>query len=215
MYWFIIPARKGSKEFPFKNRKLFKYTANMIPSSFKNQVIVSSDDEKILEMSKDYNFKTLKRKKGLSTDTANTRDVLINAVEEFKIPEEDFVILLYLVYPDRKWNDIERGIAFIEEKKASALLCRKEIELTPYLMMFEEENNKATKVINHDLSRRQDYKKCFSLSHYVAIFKSKELYSLDTNLWNRDTIFLSIDSWVDIDTRENLEDFLGNNEASK
>ena len=215
MYWFVIPARRGSKEFPFKNRKLFKYTADIIPKSLKSRVIVSSDDEEILNMSASYNFKTLKRKESLSNDTANTRDVLIDVVENFKIPEEDFVVLLYLVYPDRKWLDIKRGMNFIEEKKASALLCRKEIELTPYLMMFEEENSGGTKVINHDLSRRQDYRKCFSLSHYVAIFKSKELYSLDTNLWNRDTIFLSIDSWVDIDTRENLDDFLGNNEANK
>lgn len=215
MYWFVIPARKGSKEFPFKNRKLFKYTANIIPAHLRNQVIVSSDDEKILELSEDYNFKTLRRKEELATDTANTRDVLIDVVEKFKIPKEDFVVLLYLVYPDRKWGDIARGISFIEEKNASSLLCRKEIELTPYLMMFEEVDNKATKVISHDLSRRQDYRKCFSLSHYVAIFRSKELYSLDTNLWNRDTIFLSIDSWVDIDTRENLDNFLGNNEASR
>ena len=215
MYWFVIPARKGSKEFPFKNRKLFKYTADIIPKHLKNQVVVSSDDEKILELSKDYNFKTLKREEKLATDTANTRDVLIDVVEKLKIPKEDFVVLLYLVYPDRKWASIARGMSFIEEKNASSLLCRKEIELTPYLMMFEEEDNKATKVINHDLSRRQDYRKCFSLSHYVAIFKSKELYSLDTNLWNRDTIFLSIDSWVDIDTRENLDDFLGNNEVSR
>jgi len=215
MYWFVIPARKGSKEFPFKNRKLFKYTADIIPKHLKNQVVVSSDDEKILELSEDYNFKTLKREEKLATDTANTRDVLIDVVEKLKIPKEDFVVLLYLVYPDRKWADIARGMSFIEEKNASSLLCRKEIELTPYLMMFEEEDNKATKVINHDLSRRQDYRKCFSLSHYVAIFKSKELYLLDTNLWNRDTIFLSIDSWVDIDTRENLDDFLGNNEVSR
>jgi len=215
MYWFVIPARKGSKEFPFKNRKLFKYTADIIPENLKSRVIVSSDDEEILNISASYNFKTLKRKELLSSDTANTRDVLIDAVENFKIPDEDFVVLLYLVYPDRKWADIKRGMDFIEDKKASSLLCRKEIELTPYLMMFEEENNKATKVINHDFSRRQDYRKCFSLSHYVAIFRSKELYSLDTNLWNRDTIFLSIDSWVDIDTRENLDDFLGDNEASK
>ena len=215
MYWFVIPARKGSKEFPFKNRKLFEYTADIIPENFKSQVIVSSNDEKILEMAHFRDFKILEREEHLSTDTANTRDVLIDVVEKYKIPEEDYVVLLYLVYPDRKWVDIERGMNFIEQNNASAMLCRKEIELTPYLMMFEEENKKATKVIDHDLSRRQDYRKCFSLSHYVAIFKSKELYSLDTNLWNRDTIFLSIDSWVDIDTRENLDDFLGNNEASK
>jgi|1_EtaG_2_1085319.scaffolds.fasta_scaffold26924_3 CMP-N-acetylneuraminic acid synthetase len=214
MYWFVIPARKGSKGLPFKNRKLFSYTADTIPDNLREQVIVTSDDDEILRTSKEYGFKTLNRVPNLSNDTASPRDVLIDTAKIFNISSEDFIVLLYLVYPDRKWIDVQRAISFREEKQATSLLGRKEIQYTPYLMFFEEENGTGTKIINHDLCRRQDYRSCFSLSHYVGIFKVSELHLHDTNLWSRNTVFLPIESCVDIDTRENLEDFLSSENES-
>jgi CMP-N-acetylneuraminic acid synthetase len=212
MYWFVIPARKGSRGLPFKNRKLFKYTANSIPPELSKFVIVSSDDVQVLHYAKKFKFKILNRDHNLSSDTASTRDVLMDVIEKFDIPPSDFIVLLYLTYPDRRWNDIQRAISFREKYDASSLLCKKEIEHTPYLFFFEEENNTGTKVIKHDLCRRQDYRKCFAMSHYVGIFNVGKLGSLDTNLWNRSTIFLPIDSWVDIDDSKDLENFIKKHE---
>ena len=41
----VIPARKGSKGFPGKNRHLFDYVTSQIPHEFKRHVIFTSDDD--------------------------------------------------------------------------------------------------------------------------------------------------------------------------
>ena len=46
--WFVIPARKGSKGLPGKNRILLKYTIDTIPKDYHKKVIVSTDDIEII-----------------------------------------------------------------------------------------------------------------------------------------------------------------------
>ena len=48
--FFVIPARRNSKGFPFKNRKLLDYTINEIPIELHGKTIVSTDDEEIIEI---------------------------------------------------------------------------------------------------------------------------------------------------------------------
>ena len=50
---YLIPARKGSKGLPGKNRLLFDETANLLKGK---DVIVSTDDEVIIEKSKNINL---------------------------------------------------------------------------------------------------------------------------------------------------------------
>ena len=206
--WYVIPARKGSKGLPGKNRKLFNYTASTIPLEERKNVIVTSDDDYILSRCATFGILGHNRTIDLSNDFASTRDVLIDVVSEFNICKNDIVVLLYLTYPERSWSDIDRAIKMIKNKKANSLLCRKEIESTPYLMMFEEADLKGTKVINHDLCRRQDYKKCFEMSHYVGAFRAGNLRDLDTNLWSIDTIFMTISNKIDVDHKSDLDQFL-------
>ena len=85
MIHYIIPARKGSKGLPFKNRKLFDITAKTIPDDIKPCTIVSTDDESIGERALDYGFKVHWRSHGVSVDTANTRDLLREVVDDFNI----------------------------------------------------------------------------------------------------------------------------------
>ena len=66
-YLFIIPARKGSKGLPEKNIKPLKglplvcYTFNYVQKILKaeDEVCVSSDDEKVIELAKPYGFKII------------------------------------------------------------------------------------------------------------------------------------------------------------
>ena len=68
----IIPARAGSKGLPFKNRKLFKHTANIIPDIMKHKTYVVTDDEEIKLMAIEAGFKALHRPDGLSQDETST-----------------------------------------------------------------------------------------------------------------------------------------------
>ena len=59
MIYYVIPARKNSKGFRYKNRFLFE----QLPPDLKNEnVIITSDDEVIEQMNKDsYGFDFIKR----------------------------------------------------------------------------------------------------------------------------------------------------------
>lgn len=205
--WFVIPARKGSKGLPFKNRKLFNHTADKIPENMVRKVIVTSDDKKVLEMADQRGFIAHDRKASLAHDKTSTREVLKDVSNSFSMKSDDIIVLLYLTYPSREWSDVEDAINLFCNKKASSLLCRKEIKSTPYLMMFEEEEMRGTKVIEHDLCRRQDYRKCFEMSHYVGVFLVDSLDHIDTNLWCSSTIFMQVSEKIDVDYKEDLETF--------
>ena len=206
--WYIIPARAGSKGLPYKNRKLFEYTAKTIPKDAAGQVIVTSDDDHILSLGSHFGFTCIKRPDHLSCDNSSTRDVLQHTADQLNIPDGDLVVLLYLTYPSRRWSDVQRAVSFFLSNQAKSLLCRKPVKDSPYLMMFEEENITGSKVIDHDLCRRQDYRNTFVMSHFIGVFQVRELELLDTNLWNRATIFMPISEKIDVDSHTDLSKYL-------
>ncbi len=81
----LIPARKGSKGFPLKNRKLFKYTVDTIPEEFKHLVYVSTDDEVISQYSVDSGVNVIDRPPHLGQDETSMKDVLLHFIEEKNI----------------------------------------------------------------------------------------------------------------------------------
>ena len=84
------------------------------------------------------------------------------------------------------------------------MLCRIPLLESPFLCMIED-GMKGRQIIKHDLYRRQDYPKCFRISHYVAIFKSGEVRKLNKNLYNNETYYYKIQDKLDIDELENLD----------
>ena len=69
-------------------------------------------------------------------------------------------------------------------------------------------------VIQHNFYRRQDYPKCFEISHFISIFSKKELKHLNNNLYNKETIFMPIQNFIDVDTSKDLEKFNENKNNS-
>ena len=118
--YFIIPARKNSKGFKFKNRFLFE----KLPQELKNEsVIVTSDDEVIREINnQSYQFDFIKRPDHLSLDTTSIKPVLQHVVEEKKLSEEDTLVVLYLTYPERTFLDIQQILKFYHAHNAKSLL---------------------------------------------------------------------------------------------
>lgn len=199
----LIPARKNSKGIPYKNRLLFEYTANIIPEYDKENTYVFSDDEAISSLSINYGFKNIKRNDWSALDHATTKDMMSDFCSNFD--HDDIIVMLYLTYPKRKWSDVLRAIHLFKSKELKSLLCRKKIKQSPYLMMFEKKDGRGQQVINHNLSRRQDYSKCFELCHYISIIKQSELKNLNSNLYNNDTYFMPIKDQLDIDLPEDIK----------
>lgn len=206
----IIPARLGSKGFPLKNRHLFKSTADSIPSRLSDEVWVTSDDEEILKMASQYGFNRIERPAFLSQDETSIKDVLSHALELIPHGPNEEIIMLYLTYPQRVWNDILQAYYFYtgycQENKlgAASLLCKKEVKSHPYLCMFEDGLG-GKQIINHDLYRRQDYPKCFEISHFISIIRSNRLEELNSNLYSESTVFYQIGDPVDVDYLNDLK----------
>ena len=205
----IIPARKGSKGLPGKNRLLLEYTISKIPEIHKNDVIITTDDETIIQQLSSSEYNVLKRQKSLSEDTTSTRDVLQDVINQYNISEDEQILMLYLTYPERTWKDVEEVLEFYSKTQARSLLCCSDVKVSPFLYMLKKDNHKGTQIIEHNLYRRQDYPECFEISHFICIFHSDELKKLNKNLYNKDTVFYKIKSPVDVDTPKDIERFYG------
>ena len=209
--FFIIPARRDSKGFPFKNRKLLDYTINNIPIELHEKTIVTTNDEKIIEKLSATNINVLRRDEQLCLDDISIKDVMLDVVKKFQMKSNDTIVMLYLTSPDRKFSDIEKILGYYYERKIKTLTCCVEPKTHPYLVLFKKENQKGEQVVKHDLYRRQDYPECFEIRHFVCIFQVDEIQKLNSNMYNESTIFYKIDSDIDVDHENDLKEFLKSN----
>ena len=203
----VIPARKGSKGLPGKNRSLFDATARIIPKSLRvEDIIVTTDDEEISLMSDMYEFDSFDRPEILAQDNSSIKDVLVNVIESEVMHEDTIIIMLYLTYPERTWEDIQDALDWFINNDARSMLCKQPVLSNPYLCMLEN-GNYGNQIVPHDYYRRQDYPKVFEISHFIFISYASEIYHLNNNLYNADTMFYDIGRVHDIDTTKDLMEY--------
>ena len=209
--FFVIPARRDSKGLPFKNRKLLDYTINNIPTELHEKIIVTTNDEKIIEKLSATNINILRRDEQLCLDDISIKDVMLDVVKKFQMKSNDIIVMLYLTSPNRKFSDIKKILDYYFDKKIKTLTCCIEPKTHPYLVLYKKEDQKGEQVVKHDLYRRQDYPECFEVRHFVCIFQVEEIQKLNNNMYNESTIFYKIDSDIDVDYENDLKEFLKSN----
>ena len=121
----IIPARGGSKGVKGKNIKelcgkpLIAYTIESALKSNLSQIIVSTDDIKIKEISEKFGANVpFLRPDNLSDDSSSSLDVAIHALkymEEINSFKYDAIMLLQPTSPFRDSEDINKCIKLMEE----------------------------------------------------------------------------------------------------
>lgn len=208
----VIPARKGSKGLPFKNRKLLHHTLNIIPDEYKHDTWITTDDKAIIIEADKLGFKTHLRHSSLAKDESSTKEVMQDFVNKQCNPRGETVIMLYLTYPERTWEDVMNAKNFYDNNTpvgTGSLLCKKEIKTSPFLMLKEENNNRGSQLFYHDLYRRQDYPKCFEISHFICIFAAQYINNLNNNMYDRDTVYMEIPNVTDVDTQKDLDELDG------
>ncbi len=190
----------GSKGFPLKNRKLFEYTAKIIPEDVKRKTFVSTDDDYIKDIAKQNGISVIHRPPELAQDETSMKDVLKHFIETKNISCNEDVTLLYLTYPERTWKDVENiydHFSTIEEK---SLVCCEEVQEHPYLCFHERENNKAELIVDHKFYRRQDYPSCLRLSMFVACYTVDIVDELHNLMFEKNTHFYKLQKHkVDVD----------------
>jgi len=138
----LIPARGGSKGLPRKNirpllgKPLIAWTIEQAKvSKYVDKVVVSTDDEEIAEVAKQYGAKVpFMRPKELARDDTPGIDVVFHAMNWFtknKNKQYDLIILLQPTSPLRTAEDIDKAIELLFLKKAKAIVSVCEVDHHP------------------------------------------------------------------------------------
>lgn len=124
----IIPARGGSKRIPRKNIKLFHgkpMIAYSIEAALKSgcfdKVIVSTDDQEIAEVAKQYGAEVpFIRPAAISDDHATTMDVIQHAIEWYETQGVtiDKLCCIYATAPFVSSRDIQLGLNLLDTQGA-------------------------------------------------------------------------------------------------
>lgn len=194
-YLVVIPARGGSIGIKNKNIKLLKgkplinYTIEEARKVFDDsKIYISTDCLKIKSIVEDTGIKVpFIRPEELATDTANSRDVVLHAVDHYEKKNDqilDYVILLQPTSPFRNSKNIIDSLA-LYNKNIDMVVSVKETDSNPYYNLFEENSEGfLIKSKKSDFTRRQDIPKVWELNGAIYLInvlsiKKKKINEFD------------------------------------
>ncbi|MCT7650597.1 acylneuraminate cytidylyltransferase family protein [Aliarcobacter butzleri] len=192
----IIPARGGSKRLPRKNvldlsgKPLIAYTIEAgLKSNYVDKVVVSSDDEEILEISKKFGAETIKRPDDLANDTATTFDAIKHTIDN-NIDKYNYIVLLQPTSPLRNEKHIDEAIELLEIKNADAIISVCEMEHSPLWSNTLPQDGSMKGFLRDEVlnKRSQDLEKYYRLNGAIYICKTDKLLE-NKNFLLKDNIF--------------------------
>ena len=214
-YLAIIPARGGSKRLPNKNildlsgKPLIAWSIEAAKKSKKiEDIIVTSDSDKILDIAKKYNVKTIKRPDFLASDKATTFDAIKHAIESLE-KRSEYIVLLQPTSPLRNEKHIDEAIELLEKKNVDAVISVCEVDHSPLWSNTLPENLDMSNFIRDEVKnkRSQDLEKYYRLNGAIYICKIDRLLEEKT-FFIKDNIFAYVmdrKSSVDIDDEIDFE----------
>lgn len=210
----IIPARGGSKRLPRKNlldlcgKPLIAWSTEAgSKSKYIDKVVVSSDDDEILNISKTYGAETIKRPAELASDTATTFDAIKHTIDSLQ--KYDYVVLLQPTSPLRNQKHIDEAIELLESKNADAVVSVCEMDHSPlWSNTLPTDGNMNSFLRDEVLNKRsQDLEMYYRLNGAIYICKTQKLLK-EKSFLIRDNIFAyKMDRTSSIDIDEKI-DFL-------
>ena len=204
----IIPARGGSKRLPRKNildlcgKPLISWSIDAaLKSKYISKVVVSSDDEEILNISSNFGADIIKRPYELANDTATTFDAVKHTIDNFE--NYDYIVLLQPTSPLRNENQIDEAIELLEEKQADAIVSVCEMDHSPLWSNTLPKDGNMNNFLKDEIlnKRSQDLEKYYRLNGAIYICKTEKLIENKSFLL-KDNIFAYImnrENSVDID----------------
>lgn len=121
----VIPAKKKSNRLrnknilPINGKPMFLHVANEVKKSKKiDDIIISSDCEKIKEITLENKFIFVKRPKKLTYETAEKQDVVVHAIKKIynKLKKPKIIISVQPNSPEIKYRDLDKALTFFEKK---------------------------------------------------------------------------------------------------
>ena len=182
-YLAIIPARGGSKRLPNKNildlngKPLIAWSIEAAKKSkYIDDIVVTSDREKILDIAKKYNVKNVKRPDYLASDIATTFDAINHTIKNLK-EKYEYIVLLQPTSPLRNEKHIDESIKLLEKKNADAVISVCETDHSPLWSNTLPEDLNMSNFLRDEVKnkRSQDLPKFYRLNGAIYICKTDKL----------------------------------------
>ena len=209
----IIPARGGSKRLPRKNvldlcgKPLISWSIEAgLKSKYIDKLIVTSDDEEILYISKRYGADIIVRPDELSNDTATTFDAIKHTIDNTN--KYDYIVLLQPTSPLRNEKNIDEAIELLESKNADAIVSVSEMEHSPLWSNTIDDSLSMKGFLKDEIlnKRSQDLEKYYRLNGAIYICKTDKLLE-EKSFFLTENIFaykMPQKQSIDIDTQLDL-----------
>lgn len=210
----IIPARGGSKRLSRKNvldlcgKPLIAWTIEAgLKSKYIDKVLVSSDDEEILNLSKQHGAEIIKRPNELASDSATTFDAVKHALDNAEA--YDYIVLLQPTSPLRNTDHIDEAIELLMAKKADAVVSVCEMDHSPLWSNTLPEDENMCGFIKDEIKnkRSQDLEKYYRLNGAIYICKTDKVLNEKSFLLKENIFAYVMDRQSSVDIDEEM-DFL-------
>lgn len=210
----IIPARGGSKGiprknvYPFNGKPLICWSIEAAKTaSLIDQVIVSTDDAEIAEVSRTAGAAVIMRPDNISTDIASSEDALIHALGTLET-QPDLTVFLQCTSPLTLPEDIDNCIRKLSESNADSAFTATESH------RFLWKNSNSAEGINHcgaERKRRQDLETEYAENGAVYVMRTSGFLKSHHRFFGKTVISempstrtWEIDSLEDISVAESL-----------
>jgi len=208
----VILARGGSKRLINKNilnlagKPLIQWTIEAgLNSKYIDELIVSSDNKKILEISKEIGAKIQQRPIELSDDQTTSYqsiEYVINSIEK----NYDYVILLQPTSPFRNEKHIDQSLELLISKKADGIIsvCKSKYDKSIIITLPKNGDMSNFYENIHSNNKVEDY---YQLNGAIYICKTEVLLNEKT-FFIKNNIFaykMKNCESIDIDTKHDLE----------
>jgi len=213
----IIPARGGSKGIPGKNifplagKPLLAWTIEAaLESKSINKVIVSSDDEKILQVASKFGAEPIKRPKSIAGDKSPFNLLIFHALDYLKKKDgyvPDVLVYLQPTSPLRNGEDINRALSLLNDKTGSVISVY-EVD-NKFLKSFLIDKKGFMKGVSNNqfpFMNRQDLPKIFMPNGAIYVVQRKFFLKTGKLFSNKTTpLIMDAQKSLDIDSIEDMK----------
>lgn len=207
----LILARKGSKRIKNKNttkinnKPLIEYTLNAaIKIMPLDNIFISTNDQKIINIAKKFKINFIKRPKNLCTDSSSSESGLIHAIKIVEKEKKfDHVIFLQVTSPLRNSDDIIGCVRKYKKRKLDSIFSAFKVK-----RFIWTKNNKLSS-LTFDYKKRkrsQNLKNLIIENGAIFIFKLKKFLKFKNRIFGKfDYYEMEENKSFDIDNLEDLK----------
>lgn len=213
----IIPARGGSKGIPRKNiyplagKPLLAWSVEAaLKSKYIDRVIVSSDDDEILEVAEKHGAEPIRRPKAMAGDKSPFNLLIFHALDFLKKKENyipDIVVYLQPTSPLRTSKDIDETLALLKgETECAISVCEIENKILKAFLINKKGYLQGVSNNKFPFMNRQDLPKVYMPNGSIYVIKRQD-FAKTGKLFTKETVpsVMQGDKNLDIDSMEDMK----------